>query len=1600
MFYQITLLLWALFTCSAPGNVAETSDLSVSNTNVFSAFAAPQQAPVDSAVFREIKEKLDASRHTTAPEKLYLHLDRTLLRPGETIWFNAYLLNAGDLLPSIQSQMLQVELLNPRGAVIQSKKYLALHGVAAGEFDFPASLPGGLYKIRAYSNWMLNFNQVFEREITLQAVVLPKLNLKLEFERKGLGAGETAIARFDAQSLDNQPIAEQTIKFSAALAGNTFYSGEAKTDANGRAYLRFPLPDKLESADGLLNVQLGYGGQNEAISRPIPIVLNKIDLQFFPEGGNAVAGLPTRVAFKAVNEFGKPADVEGTIHDSQGQQVASFSSYHDGMGAFEFLPQGGRYEARLSKPYTAEKAFPLPMLERSGYILHLQERTATGLRFLIRGNEAGKVFLVGQVQDKLFFFKEIEMNGQDADQVEVPTQRLPMGIARFTLFDVHKAALAERLVFVNRDKGLKIDIVPDKEKYLPREKVKLNIRVADNDGTPVQGAFSLGVTDESLLTFADDKQGHLLSSLLLEQDVKGKIEAPNFYFDQKEEKSEQALDYLLMTQGWRRFEWKRVLSGYSPLFFYTAERAEITGQILGKNNRPECGKKVQLYPNGPSMMTDNEGYFSFANLPQWGYSRLQVSKDERFGIYGYGNFTIRRAEKTVEQTPKNIHFPTSKGKTYLAGKVIDDTGEALIGVSIRALQGKNITRGAISDLDGNYCISLEPGAYNLELNYTGFKYQRIGGVFAAAGKINHVKPVVMSNSKQQEMVITAYKAPLIEQDKTSGAQTLTSEQIRNLPTRSVNAIVATTAGTTSIEGADVNIKGSRDNATNYYIDGIRVGAPMEGANLAEIAIYSYSVPMISADDMSTGRTFSSQQLVPGSASFGQVAYWKREKAVYAFGQMYNFSQSRVFYSPKYAPNSKLQERRDFRPTIYWNPAVLTDKQGEASVEFYASDAVTNFRATLEGLSAAGQPGRCEKQFFVQKPVSVAMKLPASVITGDVLNMQITITNNMEYPAGGNLAIDVPAHFEPVSTLFSKGSESILVPAGETKTIAVPYKIGLQTKPDQSIGLKLSADEIMLDAFETSIRTLDSGFPVRLVMGGLGQHSTFDIDLLHPVENTVSATLTAYPNPLADVLTGMERMLHQPNGCFEQVSSINYPNLLVLDLLRQQNNTSPELESRAMGYLETGYEALIGYECKTGGFDWYGRDPGHEVLTAYGILQFTDMAKVFPVDPAMIARTVKWLASRRNGQGGWTLNKNNLHGWKNDPLLNCYIVWALAEAGHGHAFLPEIANAKENAVKSGDPYQLALMANTLLTMGDPKCRELLSLFVDKQQADGSWAGKSHSAMHGYGKCLSIETTALTALALMKTGNNSAALTKAMEYIFKAKTAYGFGSTQSTVLALKVLVQYAKNSAIEPKIGQFSVMVDGQNLGSFDYSTKSLEHVQVTGLAKYFKTHKPKIEVVFEGESAQIPFDLELKYASTLPLDAPECPLYLSTTLAQKKALVGETLRLSAILKNKTDRVQASPMLVLGIPSGASLQPWQLKKLVDEHKCDFYELWDGFAVFHFDRLLPNETRELNLDLRADISGVFDAPASQAFLYYSNDQRVWSKVERVEIGRQAGD
>lgn len=209
------------------------------------------------------------------------------------------------------------------------------------------------------------------------------------------------------------------------------------------------------------------------------------------------------------------------------------------------------------------------------------------------------------------------------------------------------------------------------------------------------------------------------------------------------------------------------------------------------------------------------------------------------------------------------------GSTVLTGKVTDDQGEALIGATIKVLKGTDFVRGTITDYNGDYRLQLDPGNFDVEVSYTGYQVQKLTNVRVLVGAINSVDFTLVSGNVLGEVTVSAFKVPLIEQDKTSGGQTLTSEQIRNLPTRSVNAIVATTAGTTSIDGSAINIKGSRSNATNYYIDGIRVsGSPPPVQDIEQLQVITGGLGAEYGDV--TGGVISVVTKGPASSYHGSV----------------------------------------------------------------------------------------------------------------------------------------------------------------------------------------------------------------------------------------------------------------------------------------------------------------------------------------------------------------------------------------------------------------------------------------------------------------------------------------------------------------------------------------------------------------------------------------------------------------------------------------------------------------------------------------------------------------------------------------------------------
>ncbi|HTK82137.1 MAG TPA: MG2 domain-containing protein, partial [Bacteroidota bacterium] len=449
-------------------------------------------------------------RNDAFPEdRVYLQCDKSLYRPGESIWFQAYVRNGEDLKPSLQSDILHVEFVDPRGSIGRQYSLLLKDGVASGDIALDEHLAGGLYKLKAYTNWQMNDKEplFFEKEIQIQDVVLPRIKMKLEFDRKAYGAGDEVRATFAATSLENKPLARTECRIVASIAGRQVVDTSQETDKSGVAGVRFALPKNLSTADGLLLLMIEHDGETESISRSIPIVLNTIVLKLFPEGGDLVEGLRSRVAFQALNEFGKPADIEGEVVDDNDRVVSHVQSFHHGMGAFELFPEHSRYRVRITKPAGITDLYDVPEALSHGYTLGVQRDSQGNLSLKIGSTENEQMSVVAQMRGRLCFTKSFAAK-KGFTTITVSTDEIPAGVVQVTLFDHDAIERAERLVFVNEQRRLRLRLTTDKEKYLPREKVELTILATDERGVPAPANLSLAVVDDKLLSFADDRSGN------------------------------------------------------------------------------------------------------------------------------------------------------------------------------------------------------------------------------------------------------------------------------------------------------------------------------------------------------------------------------------------------------------------------------------------------------------------------------------------------------------------------------------------------------------------------------------------------------------------------------------------------------------------------------------------------------------------------------------------------------------------------------------------------------------------------------------------------------------------------------------------------------------------------------------------------------------------------------------------------------------------------------------------------------------------------------------------------------------------------------------
>jgi hypothetical protein len=445
-------------------------------------------------------------------------------------------------------------------------------------------------------------------------------------------------------------------------------------------------------------------------------------------------------------------------------------------------------------------------------------------------------------------------------------------------------------------------------------------------------------------------------------------------------------------------------------------------------------------------------------------------------------------------------------------------------------------------------------------------------------------------------------------------------------------------------------------------------------------------------------------------------------------------------------------------------------------------------------------------------------------------------------------------------------------------------------------------------------------------------------------------------------------------------------VLVLDYLRRARRITPEIEMKAVEYVNLGYQRLLNFEVPGGGFEWYGKAPADVVLSAYGLVQFADMAKVYEIDPRVIARTQKFLVGQQNPDGSWL---------KGQYIATAYIAWALAESGdRGVALTAALRWLKDHLDDAPNAYAMALAANALLEVdrNDAEGRAILKSMVDRMR-EGALESEGETLTYARGPSAAIETTALAALAMLKTPDYPEPVSRALEWIVKKKDARGtWGSTSATILALKALIRGL--GGLEQKgLVKIAISVNGERR-VLEVAPDQADVMQIADFAGATRRGANEVTIEVEGESNMTYQLLARHYVAWGNERAAEPPISIDVTYDRAKLSTDDVLTANVLMRYRGAQETFMILMDLGIPPGFTLDPGAFEKLVETGRIDKFSATARQVTLYFGKVKPGAEERFSYTLIPKYPIKAKTPKSQVWEYYNPERRAEARPILIEV------
>ena len=778
----------------------------------------------------KLKNQLEKLTVQFPQEKIYVHTDRSVYIAGEDVWLKVYLRDANSLLSTEISTVAYVELIDQNKKILSQKNIFIKDGSGVGDMELPLDLPTGDYTLRAYSNFMRNFETAY----------FFKKNINI------IGVGAEKKQEFNLNQVED------------------------------------------------------------------------IAVDFFPEGGDLVDGIASRVGFKIIDQSsGNGIPASGKILNQKGETVAYLKSIKFGLGIFNIQPE-------ISQQYTAEiefksriYKFPLPEVLPKGYVMQVSNRDVDDISIQLSTNiEDGikGLYLVGKMRGELFYAGKLDAPNNIA-KTKISKDSLPDGIAQLTLFSARGEPLCERLVFIERPENAHVvTISSDQSTYSAKEKVTMQVAVQDFQEQEVEGDLSVAISNNG---FASQQlhAENIKSWMLVNSDLKGKIEQPGFYFSDEKKSTKYLLDVLLMTQGWRRFTWKQLAQEDFPKIEHLPEIGfNLKGHVTQEKSNKRRTSKVFLSVMSEEFQfeeieTDELGNFFFPNLHFFDSTNLVLQARKPFGNH-----------KKQKKKKKNV------GK-LLGSKLLD------IHLNENKIQAVN----DLAKIPNNTFTESQIEAYLNQYERLEYEKQDFDGWDIELSDV-----IVKAKKKRKNM------APLERLDnsvKDLNRRVFIDSLVYKHESGSVLQVLR--------DNPAVKITGlPYHESVNLPI--ILDDVPVHPDNI--FIVHALSLEQVYLIDVYDHMTAYHSNGPPGPGIVIYTRAYAKPESIKRHGVV-NFThpgyyKARAFYALDYEDKSYNKNQPDLRNTLYWNPNL---KNTNNEFSFFTCEEIGDYDVVVEGMTKRGIP---------------------------------------------------------------------------------------------------------------------------------------------------------------------------------------------------------------------------------------------------------------------------------------------------------------------------------------------------------------------------------------------------------------------------------------------------------------------------------------------------------------------------------------------------------------------------------------------------------------------------------------------------------------------